>query len=104
VRKSLTLALLALVLVSLVTASWAGVAGISGVVLSAPIELGWLESLAPAQTVEFAPLLAVPLTRPTATALLRGPPSSGLVPRPTRTPNQESAWPGNTDSQRSSPT
>ncbi len=100
-RKTLTLALLALVLVSLVTATWGTWAGVAAVVLSEPVELLWLVQ---SQPVEFASLVAVPLTRPTATALLRGPPSSGLIPRSTRTPNQETAWPRNADSQRSSPT
>lgn len=100
-HKSLTLALLALVLVSLVTATWAGLPQATAVVLSEPVAfLGLVES----QPVEFALVVAVPLTRPTATALLRGPPSSGLSPRTTRTPNQESACRRNADSQRSSPT
>jgi hypothetical protein len=98
VRKSLTLALLALVLVSLVTATWADV---SAVVVSAPVEIAWLAGLQP---VEFKSLVVVPLLRPTATALLRGPPSSGLYPRTTRTFDQESAWPRSEDSRRSSPT
>jgi hypothetical protein len=98
VRKTLTLALLALVLVSLVTATWMGVAA---VVLGAPVEISWLAPLPP---VGFVPLVAVPLLRPTATALLRGPPSSELVPRTTRTLDQESAWPRSDDSRRSSPT
>lgn len=100
-RKSLTVAtvaLLALVLVSLVTATWAG---IPAVVVAAPVELA---GLVVSQTVEFVALVAVPLLRPTATALLRGPPSPGFVPCTTRTLDQESAWPENADSPRSSPT
>lgn len=98
-RKTLTLALLTLVLLSLVTATWAGVAA---VVLSEPVELLWL---AESQPVELASPDFVPLTRPTAAALLRGPPSSGLHrPRTTRTLNQETACRRSADLQRSSPT
>ncbi len=100
-RKSLTVALLALVLVSLGIGTWATWSGVAAVIVSAPVELVWL---VPSQPVEFLTPDFVPITRPTATALLRGPPSSGLAPRTTRTLNQESAWPRSADSQRSSPT
>ncbi len=100
-RKSLTLALLALVLVSLVTATWAGVPQATALVLSEPVEFLWLVE---SQPVEFAAVVAAPLSRPTATALLRGPPSSGLSPCTNWTPNQESAWPRSADSPPSSPT
>lgn len=100
-RKSLTVAkvaLLALLLVALVTAAWAG---FPAVVAPAPVEL---VGFVAAQTVAFVSRVVVSLYRPTAAALLRGPPSSGLVPRTTRTLDQESAWPENGDSPRSSPT
>jgi hypothetical protein len=98
VRKSLTLALLALVLVSLATAAWAG----DGMgVLAAPVEL-----LSPVEgpRVVFARFAAAPRTCPIATVLLRGPPSTGLAPQTTRTPDQETAWRRNADWRRSSPT